>query len=102
MRRFDDLVDTVEALLTRPSDLVAQSMGGVVAMRVALRHADWVQRLVLTATSGGVDVAGVGGSEWRPRYRRLLPAATDCTLRERPRPYRRVGPRHRQDAAALG
>jgi pimeloyl-ACP methyl ester carboxylesterase len=84
VRSFDDLVDRVEAVLTRPADLVAQSMGGVVAMRVALRYADRVRRLVLTATSGGVDVAGLGGSEWRPHYRRLFPAAADWIMGERP------------------
>lgn len=84
VRSFDDLVDRVEAVLSRPADLVAQSMGGVVAMRVALRHAHRVRRLVLTATSGGVDVSGLGGSEWRPGYRRLFPAAADWVTRERP------------------
>lgn len=81
---FDDLVDRVEAVLTRPADLVAQSMGGIVAMRVALRHADRVRRLVLTATSGGLDVTGLGGSEWRPHYRRQFPAGADWVTRERP------------------
>ncbi len=84
VRGFDDLVDRVEEALTRPAGLVAQSMGGVVAIRAALRYPDRVRRLVLTATSGGVDVAGLGGTEWRPRYRRLFPRAADWVLLERP------------------
>jgi pimeloyl-ACP methyl ester carboxylesterase len=72
---FDDLVRLVENELTEPSTLVAQSMGGVVAIRTALRHPDEVQRLVLVATSGGVDVARLGGSDWRADYRAEHPAA---------------------------
>jgi pimeloyl-ACP methyl ester carboxylesterase len=52
-----------------PCDLVAQSMGGVVAALIALEHADRVRRLVLCATSGGVDVASLGAADWRPSYR---------------------------------
>lgn len=84
VRGFDDLVDRVVAQLGRPADLVAQSMGGIVAVRVALEHPEKVQRLVLTATSGGVDVAGLGGAEWRPDYRRQFPHAAEWILRERP------------------
>ncbi|MCW2975681.1 MAG: alpha/beta hydrolase fold protein, partial [Actinomycetia bacterium] len=62
---FDDLVRLVEAELTEPSTLVAQSMGGIVAVRVALRHPGKVRRLVLVATSGGVDVELLGGADWR-------------------------------------
>jgi pimeloyl-ACP methyl ester carboxylesterase len=84
VRGFDDLVARVEEALTRPADLVAQSMGGVVAIRTALRHADRVRRLVLTATSGGIDVVGMGGEEWRPGYRTLYPRAAEWVLLERP------------------
>src|SRR3979409_534484 len=58
VRGFDDLGRLVEAELTDESALVAQSMGGIVAVRVALMHPNKVRRLVLVATSGGVDVAG--------------------------------------------
>ncbi|HEX4679410.1 MAG TPA: alpha/beta fold hydrolase [Gaiellaceae bacterium] len=75
VRGFDDLVRLVEDALTEPSVLVAQSMGGVVALRAALRHPDNVQRLVLVATSGGIDVAGLGGSDWRAEYRAEHPEA---------------------------
>src|SRR5437879_10834250 len=74
VRGFDDLVRRVEAELTAPSVLVAQSMGGVVAIRAALKHPDKVQSLVLVATSGGVDVTGLGGADWRADYRAEHPA----------------------------
>jgi pimeloyl-ACP methyl ester carboxylesterase len=56
----------VVARMTEPVDLVAQSMGGVIAARIALAHPQLVRRLVLTVTSGGVDMTAFGASDWRP------------------------------------
>lgn len=72
---YDDLVRLVEAELGGPVDLVAQSMGGVIAARLALAHPALVRRLVLTATSGGVDMNAFAAADWRPDYRRLHPEA---------------------------
>jgi poly(3-hydroxyoctanoate) depolymerase len=55
------------------SHVVAQSMGGVLAARLTLEHPDRVARLVFAATSGGLDVARLGGVDWRPEYRAELP-----------------------------
>jgi pimeloyl-ACP methyl ester carboxylesterase len=55
------------------SHVVAQSLGGVLAVRLALEEPGRVASLVLCATSGGVDVAGMGGADWRPAYRAELP-----------------------------
>jgi pimeloyl-ACP methyl ester carboxylesterase len=71
------------------SHVVAQSMGGVLAARLAVEHPARVARLVLAATSGGVDVARLGAADWRPEYRASLPGApgwfvddrTDLTAR---------------------
>jgi pimeloyl-ACP methyl ester carboxylesterase len=79
-----DLAGMVEAELgERPVDLIAQSMGGVVAMMVAARHPGRVRRLVLTVTSGGVDMAGLTRFDWRANYRRTYPNAADWITRER-------------------
>jgi len=59
-----------------PVDLVAQSMGGVVAVQVALRRPQLVRRLVLVATSGGMDLAPFGVADWRSNYRRSFPSAS--------------------------
>jgi pimeloyl-ACP methyl ester carboxylesterase len=72
---IDDLVDMVLAQISNPVDLVAQSMGGLVALKVALRSPDKVRRLVLAATSGGLPVERLGGSDWRPDYREEFPRA---------------------------
>ena len=70
---YDDLVGLVEARLDGPVDLVAQSMGGLIAVRIALSRPERVRRLVLTATSGGVDVTAFGAVEWRADYRKRYP-----------------------------
>jgi len=80
---IDDLVKLVETRIDGPVDLVAQSMGGVVAVRVALGRPEIVRRLVLVATSGGVDMARFGAADWRSDYRKLFPTAADWILRER-------------------
>lgn len=84
VRGFDDCARLVEQHIDRPCDLVAQSMGGIVAIRVALRNPRLVRRLVLVATSGGVDVASLGGADWRPNYRAVFPAAAPWITDERP------------------
>ena len=78
VRGLDDLVDMVSACIAMSPtrvDLIGQSMGGLIAIRAALRHTYRIRRLVLTATSGGLDVASLGGSNWRPDYRESFPNA---------------------------
>jgi pimeloyl-ACP methyl ester carboxylesterase len=65
---IDDLVAKVVARIDQPTALIAQSMGGVVAMRVALERPDLITHLVLAVTSAGVDVAGLGGQDWRAAF----------------------------------
>ncbi len=74
---FDDLIAMVVAKIDRPVDLVAQSMGGVIAARIALSHPGLVRRLVLTVTSGGVDMTSFGTSDWRAAYRAEYPEAAE-------------------------
>ncbi|MGH6970694.1 MAG: alpha/beta fold hydrolase, partial [Caulobacteraceae bacterium] len=75
---LDDLVAMVEREAGEgPVDLLAQSMGGVVALRVALEIPEAVRRLVLVATSGGIDAARTAARlyDWRESYRRNYPNA---------------------------
>lgn len=90
---FDDLVALVEARLTGPVDLVAQSMGGVIAARLAIARPQLVRRLVLTVTSGGVDMATMGASDWRAEYRQLFPNAAEWVYAPRnaaPQPVEKI------------
>lgn len=73
---FADLVAMVhEAIGDGPADLLAQSMGGAVALQAALDNPAKVRRIVLAATSGGIDVGALGATDWRRDYRRDFPNA---------------------------
>jgi len=71
---LDDLYRLVVDCIDRPVDLVAQSMGGVLALRAALDFPDKVRHLVLTATSGGLDMTRFGAADWRPAWRKERPS----------------------------
>jgi pimeloyl-ACP methyl ester carboxylesterase len=77
-----DLVGRVASQLDDSADIVAQSMGGVIAVRLALAYPERVRRLVLVATSGGVDIRALGGLDWRDEYRRSFPDAAAWIVHE--------------------
>ncbi len=72
---YDDLVVRAARAAGDGSDVVAQSMGGVVAVGLALAHPRKVRRLVLVATSGGLDVSARGAADWREAYVSEFPDA---------------------------
>lgn len=84
----ESLADLAELVLgcagDGPVDLVAQSMGGVVAMLAALARPALVRRVVLTATSAGIDITPFGPEDWRPEYAQEYPGAAPWILTERP------------------
>ena len=65
---LEDLASLVARDMTGPVSLIAQSMGGVVAALVALRKPELVRRIVLTVTSGGLDLSGLGAADWRAEF----------------------------------
>jgi pimeloyl-ACP methyl ester carboxylesterase len=81
---WDDLYRTVEQRIDRKTALVAQSMGGVLAIRAALAHPQQVSHLVLTATSGGIDLTPFQAQDWREDYRRAYPQASAWVYEHQP------------------
>lgn len=63
-----DLTTLLLAQIDRPTALIAQSMGGIVAVQAALQRPDLITHLVLTVTSGGVDMAQFEAQDWRPEF----------------------------------
>jgi pimeloyl-ACP methyl ester carboxylesterase len=81
---LDDLFTwLLRQLAPGPAHVIAQSMGGVLAARLAIEHPERVETLVLCATSGGVDVTRLGGADWRPAYRAELPSVPDWFVVDR-------------------
>jgi pimeloyl-ACP methyl ester carboxylesterase len=70
-----DLVAMVLKRMNEPVNIVAQSMGGLIAIKAALAMPKKVHRLVLAVTSAGVPVADLGGSDWRSDYYQAFPHA---------------------------
>jgi pimeloyl-ACP methyl ester carboxylesterase len=70
---FDDLVARVDRAVAGPTALFAQSMGGTIALRAALQRPAQITHLILSATSGGIDLASLGVRDWRPDFRRDYP-----------------------------
>jgi pimeloyl-ACP methyl ester carboxylesterase len=73
----------LERLPNEPSHVIAQSMGGVLAARLALEQPERVARLVLVATSGGLDLAPFGAADWRPEYLLSVPGMPDWFVHDR-------------------
>ncbi len=71
---LSDLYDALLAVLPQRFRVVAQSMGNVLALRMAIEHPERVASLALCAVSGGIDVASLGGQEWRTNLQSEQPS----------------------------
>lgn len=78
-----DLCNVVVAALPARCDLVALSMGGVLALRLAIEHPARIRRLVLVTTAGGVEVERLGALDWRPSFRQTRPDAPTWIVDDR-------------------
>jgi poly(3-hydroxyoctanoate) depolymerase len=74
---FDDLVRMVVSHIDQPTALIAQSMGGVLAMRAALEKPDLITHLVLTVTSGGINTRELGAQDWQGGFVAANPSLPD-------------------------
>ncbi|AKH39113.1 MULTISPECIES: alpha/beta fold hydrolase [Nitrosomonas] len=61
-----DLVDLVAAEVDQPVAIIAQSIGGIIAIQATLKKPELITHLVLAATSGGIDMESFGAQDWRP------------------------------------
>ncbi len=75
VRGMADLLDLVVREMDEPCALIAQSMGGVLAVQAALRRPQPLTHLVLAVTSGGVDMAAHHAEDWRPSFWAANPKA---------------------------
>jgi|HubBroStandDraft_1064217.scaffolds.fasta_scaffold45132_2 pimeloyl-ACP methyl ester carboxylesterase len=83
LRSLADLYDALLAVFPARFHLVAQSMGNVLALRAAIEHPERVASLVLCAVSGGVDVRGLGGADWRDSLAAEQPSAPPWFIDDR-------------------
>lgn len=77
IQNLHDLQEFVKKQIEDDSILIAQSMGGVLAIGLALKHPQKVKGLVLLATSGGLNLKTFHCADWRTDYRELFKTAPD-------------------------
>ena len=75
MHGMTDLVAMVLKEMDQPCALIAQSMGGVIAVQAALKRPELLTHLVLAVTSGGVDMSAFHAEDWRAAFLAANPAA---------------------------
>lgn len=83
LRTLNDLQHHLLQSLPAHFDLVAKSMGCSLALRIALAEPHRVRKLVLLAASGGVNVAALGGVDWRDMFRTLQPSGPAWFVEDR-------------------
>lgn len=81
---FDDLVRLAVRKIKGPTVIVAQSMGGIVGVRLALEYKKHITHLILVATSGGINISNLATEDWRPSYLRSFPNSQTWITQERP------------------
>ncbi|WP_269913335.1 alpha/beta fold hydrolase [Acinetobacter sp. HY1485] len=68
VQNFQDLTNYVLDQVTQECGIIAQSMGGIFAVLAALKKPHLVKKLVLVATSGGIDLTPFDVADWRADY----------------------------------
>src|SRR4051812_26938522 len=68
IQSYDQLVEHIARGLPRAGVIAGQSMGGFLALQLALRHPELVTHLVLIVAAAGLNMASHGAKGWRPEY----------------------------------
>lgn len=80
LHSLTELASWIADELPERCDLVTQSMGSALALRLALGHAERIRRLVLVAPCGAVNALGFGALDWRDSFREQRPDAPSWFL----------------------
>lgn len=80
---LDDLVQQVIRQIDQPTAIIAQSMGGILAVHAALQKPELVTHLVLSVTSGGVDMDSLGAAQWQAGFAAANPHLPDWFIKHR-------------------
>jgi pimeloyl-ACP methyl ester carboxylesterase len=80
---LEDLVRRLLLQIDQPTAIIAQSMGGILAVHAALQKPELVTHLVLSVTSGGVDMDSLGAADWRRAFAAANPQLPDWFIEHR-------------------
>ncbi len=83
LHSLDALAAWIADELPARCDLVANSMGSALALRLVLEHPERIRRLVLAAPCGGLNVERFGALDWRDAFRESRPDAPTWFLEDR-------------------
>ncbi|MCG9063928.1 alpha/beta hydrolase [Laribacter hongkongensis] len=65
---LEDLCCQIAVKIDRPTAIFAQSMGGILAIRLAMQFPSLITHLVLSVTSGGIDMRQFDAADWRSDF----------------------------------
>ena len=82
IQNLHDLQEFVEKQIEDDSILIAQSMGGVLAVGLVLKHPQKVKGLVSLATSGGLNLQSFHCADWRTDYHEHFKTAPDWFVQD--------------------
>jgi pimeloyl-ACP methyl ester carboxylesterase len=82
LHSLSELTSWIADELPERCDLVALSMGSVLALRLVLEHAPRIRRLVLVTPCGGLNATRFGALDWRATFREQRPDAPTWFLED--------------------
>jgi pimeloyl-ACP methyl ester carboxylesterase len=82
LRNLGELQQYLSGQIADDSILIAQSMGAVLAVGLALSQPEKIKALVLMATSGGLNLQPFGCTDWRTNYREQYQQVPDWFLKD--------------------